>query len=96
MDDALRIALDAGLPFTGLRGVELDARLWRYLPLAHAVEQRMVPVRLAGDVLHLAAATPDPDLSPLLQRFPKLELALSIAPEREISAALSRAQETDA
>lgn len=95
MDAALRIAVDAGLPYTGLRDFVPDPRLWRYVPLAHAVAHRVVPVSLSGDVLNLAASTPDPDLSPLSQRFPKLQLALHIAPEHEILAALTRAQGQD-
>lgn len=92
MDDALRIALDAGVPYAGLREFTPDPRLWRYVPLGYALEQQVVPVRLEGDVLHVAAATADPDLSPLAARFPKLQLALTIAPEHEIHAALARAQ----
>ncbi len=92
MDDALRIALDAGLPYAGLRDFTPDPRLWRYVPLGYALEQRVVPVRLDGDVLHVAAATASPDLAPLAARFPNLALALNIAPEHEIHATLARAQ----
>lgn len=92
MDDALRIALEAGLPYTGLRDVTPDERLWRYVPLGYALEHKVVPMRLDDDVLQIAAATPHPDLSPLAERFPKLQLALNIAPEHEIHAALARAQ----
>ncbi len=95
MDDALRIAFEAGLPFTGLRDVTPDDRLWRYVPLGFALEHRVVPMRLEGDVLHLAAASPHLDLAPLAARFPGLELALTIAPEHEIHAALARAQGLD-
>ena len=95
MDDALRIAIEAGLPYTGLRDLTPDDRLWRYVPLGYALEHQVVPMRLDGDVLHVAAATPHPDLSPLAARFPKLQLALNIAPEHEIHAALARAQGQD-
>lgn len=95
MDDALRIALDAGLPYSGLRDFTPDPRLWRYVPLGYAVEHRVVPMRLVGNVLHLAAATSAPDLSPLAARFPNLAMTLTIAPEHEIHAALARAQGQD-
>lgn len=92
MDDALGIALAANLPYTGLRDFDVDARLWRYVPLQLALKQRVVPLTLVGDELKIAAAHPDPDLGSLRTHFPNLRLGLVIAPAVEIDAALARAQ----
>jgi hypothetical protein len=87
---ALALALRAGRPFEGLRGVRLDHRLFLYLPLAHARAERICPLLLVGDRLTLASAYPDPDLTPIARRFPNLELDLVISPRDEILAALDR------
>lgn len=91
MDDALRLAFDSGLPYSGLRAFAPDPRLWHYVPLGYALEHGVVPVVLAGDVLHVAAATPGCDLSALRGIFPRLHVTLTLAPERELRATLSRA-----
>jgi len=95
MDDALGIALQANLPYTGLRGFEIDPRLWRYVPLQYALNERVVPLTLVGDELKLASNRPDPDLSILRRHFPKLRLGLVIAPADEIDATLARVQGPD-
>jgi hypothetical protein len=87
---ALALALRGGRPFQGLRGFIPDGRLFLYLPLALAVEQRLVPLALVGDRMVLASAFLDPDLSYLQERFPALGLELVIAPRREILEALGR------
>ena len=92
MDDAVRIAFESGLPYTGLRDFAADPRLWRYLPLGIAQAERIVPVVLVGDVLTVAAARPDPDLSHLRTHFPHLEVAVVIAPAGDIDTVLLRAQ----
>ena len=92
MDDALRTALDAGLPYTGLRGFEVDPRLWRYVPLTVALTERIVPVILVGDVLTVAATRPDPDLAHLRRHFPNLQVSVAIAPAAEVDHVLHRAQ----
>ena len=96
MDDALRIALESGLPYTGLRDFEVDPRLWRYLPLSVALTERVVPVILVGDVLTIAATRPDPDLSHLSRHFPHLGVAVAIAAAHEVDHVLLRAQGIDA
>lgn len=91
MDDAVRIAFDAGLPYTGLRDFSPDPRLWHYVPLEEARALRVVPLTLVGRVLHLAAAGPDSDLSALRARSPDLRVELHIAPAHELGTALARA-----
>ncbi|MTD46128.1 hypothetical protein GKE82_18015 [Conexibacter sp. W3-3-2] len=92
MDDALGIALAANLPYTGLRGFDVDARLWRYVPLQLALKERVVPLTLVADELKVAAAHADPDLSALRTHFPNLRIGVVIAPAAEIDAALARVQ----
>lgn len=94
MDDALRIALDAGLPYTGLRGFEVDPRLWHYVPQRLAVTERIVPVILVGSTLTIAATHPDPDLSHLRDAFPNLQLSVAIAPAPEIDHLLGQLDPT--
>lgn len=89
----LEIAARAGLSFTGLRDFVPDPRLFVYLPLPIAARERICPLVLIGDSLKLASAFLDPDLSHLERRFPTLGLSLTIAPRREILAALNRVTE---
>lgn len=93
MDDAVRIAGEAGLPYTGLRGFSLDRRLLRYVPLTVAIAERVVPLTIVGDTLKLASATPHPDLTPIRRRFPYLAVDIVVAPAREIDGVLRRAQQ---
>lgn len=92
MDDALRLALESGLPYTGLRGFDVDPRLLRYIPLQHAAKAQVVPVILIGDTLKVASATADPDLAAIRKAFPNLRLDVVIAPAAEIAASLHRAE----
>lgn len=91
---ALDLALQHGLPYTGLRDFEPDARLWHYVPLTVAVANHLVPLLIVGDTLKVASAVPDPDLSLLRTRFPALAVDIVIAPEPEIARVLERAQRT--
>ena len=91
---ALDLALRSGLPYTGLRDFEPDARLFHYVPLPFAVQQRVLPLLIVGDTLKVAAAAPDPDLSLLKTRFPYLAVDIVIAPGPEIDRVLERAQRT--
>ena len=86
------LALSHDLPFTGLRGFEVDARLWHYVPLAVALRERLVPLSLIGDELKLACSRPDPDLTALERHFPYLRLGVVIAAEDEIDDVLARAE----
>jgi Type II secretion system (T2SS), protein E, N-terminal domain len=87
---ALALALRAGRPFQGLRGVQLDHRLFLYLPLALAQRERAVPLSLGDGGLTVAAAALDPDLSWVRERFPSLHVELVVSPRNEILTALGR------
>ena len=91
---ALDVALQHGLPYTGLRDFELDPRLFHYVPLPFAVQHRVLPLLIVGDTLKVACAAPDPDLSLLKTRFPFLAVDIVIAPGPEIDRVLERAQRT--
>lgn len=88
--DALAVALDAGLGYTGLRGFVPDPKLFHYVPAALAARERVVPVVLVGDTLKVASARPDPDLSLVRSRFPYVTVDIVIAPAAEIDQALQR------
>lgn len=81
---AVEIALRTGLPFRGLRGYRPDPALFTYVPVSTAIELRVCPLRLEGDVLQIASAWADPDLASVSERFPKLEFDIAIAPREEI------------
>ena len=87
-DLALQLAGTTGLPLVGLRGFEPDPKLFLYIPVSVAVQERICPLVLVGDSLKLASAYPDPDLSYLRSRFPNLLLEVVLAPRDEILAAL--------
>jgi len=89
---ALDVAMRHGLPFTGLRDFEPVSRLFHYVPLGFAVQQRLLPLVIVGDTLKLASAIPDPDLALLKSRFPYLAVDIVIAPGPEIDRVLERAQ----
>jgi hypothetical protein len=95
VSDALRTAMEAGLPFTGLRAFTVDPRMWLYVPHRTAVAQQVVPMTIIADRLQLACATADPDLSPIRRHFPELRIDVVIAPANEIDRVLSHAQGTD-
>jgi hypothetical protein len=92
--EALDLALRNGLPYTGLRDFEPDLRLFHYVPLQFALQQRIVPLLVVGDTLKVASASPDTDLSLLRTRFPYLGVDMVIAPGPEIDRVLERAQRT--
>ncbi len=89
-DFALELAGRAGLPFTGLRGLTPDQRLFVYLPLPVAVRERVCPLVLVGDSLKLASAFVDPEVSYVERRFPNLRVDLTVSPRTEILEALNR------
>jgi hypothetical protein len=91
---ALDVALQHGLPYTGLRDFEPDPRLFHYVPVPFAVQHRVLPLLIVGDTLKVACAVPDPDLSVLRTRFPALSVDIVIAPGPEIDRVLERAQRT--
>jgi hypothetical protein len=87
---ALALAVRSGRPFTGLEAVALDHRLFLYVPLHVAQRERVCPLRLAEGRLTIAAAYLDPDLRHVEERFPSLDLELTVAPRREVLEALGR------
>lgn len=87
---ALALAQRSGRRYEGLRGLVPDERLFLYLPLPLALQQRLVPVLLTDDTLTIASAFLDPDLSYVQARFPNLRLALIVSPRSEILEALRR------
>jgi hypothetical protein len=87
MDDAVRIAFEAGLPFAGLRDFRPDGRLLGVVPPGWPQAHRAVPIALDGDRLTLAVARPGPDLSGL---DPRYSVDVVISPEGEIADALAR------
>ena len=89
---ALDVALQHGLPYTGLRDFTPDSKLFHYVPLPYAVQHRVVPMLVVGDTLKVASSSPTPDLSLLRSRFPYLGVDIVIAPGPEIDRVLERAQ----
>lgn len=87
---ALALALDAGLPYTGLRDFTPDPKLFHYVPPSLAAREVVVPVILVGDTLKVASARAKPDLSLVRSRFPYLSVDIVIAPATEIDLALQR------
>ncbi|WP_354699412.1 hypothetical protein DSM112329_05128 [Paraconexibacter sp. AEG42_29] len=81
---------------TTLQDFEADPRMWHYLPLHEALEQRVVPMTIIGNRLQVASATPDPDLAVLHRHFPALQIDVVIAPANEIDRVLAHAQGPDA
>ncbi len=89
-DEPLALALRSGLPFCGLRGFAVDPRLWHYVPTEIARRERVVPVVLVGDVLKVAAPSPDADLARVRRSFPQLEVELHLARPDEVDEVLAR------
>jgi glycosyltransferase XagB len=87
MDEAVRIAFEAGLPFTGLRDFRPDERLWRRVAPEWAARERVVPLLVVGGRLKLASVRADPDLSALAGAYAGVDVV--IAPAAEIDAALA-------
>ncbi|MDP2709736.1 MAG: hypothetical protein Q8O56_00835 [Solirubrobacteraceae bacterium] len=81
---ALDLALRYGMRYSSLREIELDPRLLIYVPLDVCEREKVVPVTVAGDVLEIATAFPEPDLELIQQRFPALAIELVFAPARRI------------
>lgn len=81
---ALTTALEHGLPYTGLRDLQVDPNLLLYLPPALAHTGEVVPLSREENVLELACARAETDLSPIRSRFPRLRLELCISPADDI------------
>jgi cellulose synthase/poly-beta-1,6-N-acetylglucosamine synthase-like glycosyltransferase len=87
MDEAVRIAFEAGLPYAGLRDFRPDADLFTAVAPAWARRERAVPLAVADGRLTLATSRPDVDLSGLDGQYAFVDLV--IAPATEIDAALA-------
>jgi hypothetical protein len=87
---ALALAFRSRRRYEGLRDVNVDHRLFLYLPLSLAQRERVVPLVLFDGTLVLACATLDPELDYVRDRFPNLQLELVLSPRNEILAALQR------
>lgn len=81
---ALTLALESGLPYVGLRGLNPDPNLLLYLPAALARTADIVPLSLEENMLRLACASPDADLAPVRSRFPRLALEVCLSGADEI------------
>jgi hypothetical protein len=93
LDEALRIAMEHGLRYSALPDFDVDVRLWRYLPLALALRERVIPMIVIGDTLSIASVRPDPDLTDLHRHFPNLRTEIVLAPASAVDAVLTRAVE---
>ena len=87
---ALALALRSGRPYRGLRELAPDHRLFLYVPLHLAQRERVCPLALEDDRLTIASAYLDPELGPVSERFPSLELELVVSPRSEVLEALQR------
>jgi len=90
---ALAIALDRGLPYAGLRDLEPDPNLLLYVPQAMATTGQVVPLSREENVLELACAQADTDLSPIRTRFPRLRLEVCISPAGDVRTLLGAMSE---
>lgn len=81
----LELALRHGLRYSGLRDVQLDARLLLYVPLEICERETVLPLAVTEEVLQVATAYPDPDLELVEGRFPALAIELVLAPMDRIS-----------
>jgi MshEN domain len=80
----LELALRYGMPFSGLREVELDVRLLLYVPLEICERETVLPLSINEELLHVATASPDPNLDTVQGRFPELKIELVFAPVNRI------------
>jgi hypothetical protein len=81
---ALTLALESGLPYVGLRGLNPDPNLLLYLPAALARTGDVVPLSLEENMLRLACASPEADVAPIRSRFPRLALEVCLSSAEEI------------
>jgi Type II secretion system (T2SS), protein E, N-terminal domain len=87
-DDALALALRAGLPFVGLRDHEPDPGLDRLIPPDAARAARVVPLAAGEDHLRLAVADPEADITALAPYIRDLRVELAVADRDEVEAIL--------
>jgi hypothetical protein len=90
---ALTAALEHGLPYVGLRDLDVDPNLLLYLPAALARTEEVVPLSREENVLELACARAETDLSPIRSRFPRLRLELCVSPADDVRTLLAAVRE---
>jgi hypothetical protein len=90
---ALTVAVERGLPYVGLRDLDPDPNLLLYLPSAMTRAGDVVPLSREENVLELACANADTDLSPIRSRFPRLRLEVSISPADDVRTVLGAMSE---
>jgi len=81
----LELALRHGLRYSGLRDIELDARLLLYVPFDLCERETVLPLSVTEEALQVATAYPDPDLELVKDRFPALRVELVLAPPERIA-----------
>jgi hypothetical protein len=82
----LELALRHGMRYSGLRDLEIDARLLLYVPLELCEREMVVPLGVGDDLLEVATAFLDPDLDLIEAHFPALRIELVFAPVERIAA----------
>lgn len=87
MDEAVRIAFEAGLPYAGLRGLHPHDDLWGAVAHEWARRERVVPLAVVGDRLTLAAARPELDLDGIGVTYAGIDVVIASA--QDIDAALA-------
>jgi hypothetical protein len=73
----------------GLRDLSPDPNLLLYLPAALARTGEVVPLSREENLLELACAHAEVDLSPIRSRFPRLRLEVFVSPADDVRALLS-------
>ena len=94
-DDPIALALRHWLRYSGLRDVELDARLVLYVPLALAERERVAPLSVDERVLTVATATPTPTSSSSTPASRASHVELVLAPAERIAELLHAAAGRD-
>jgi hypothetical protein len=87
MDEAVRIAFEAGLPYAGLRGLHPHEDLWRAVAHEWARRERVVPLAVEGGRLTLAATRPELDLDGIGVAYAGIDVVIASA--QDIDAALA-------
>ncbi|HXU92413.1 MAG TPA: ATPase, T2SS/T4P/T4SS family [Gallionella sp.] len=90
------LAEQLNLPYVELEGFSAAPDMFALIPAERAYEYGVLPYRLDGGVLHVAAANPtDLTLVERLERLSGARVELMVSSERAIAAALKRSEGTD-
>jgi hypothetical protein len=82
---ALELALQYGMRYSGLREVEVDPRLLLYVPLDVCERLEIVPIAIGEHAIEVATASVEPHMEFVGERFPGLEIELVLAPIERIA-----------